>query len=76
VEVEARATGLQRLRNRQGLSQAQLADRLGISLQDLALLESGARRPSRELRRVLMAYFDCNFEDLFEVVSVNSEEAE
>ncbi len=41
----------------------------------LEALESGEERPSRELRRALMAYFNCNFEDLFEVVSVNPDQA-
>jgi hypothetical protein len=38
------------------------------------LLESGVTKPSPELRRVLMAYFSCHFEDLFEVLSIQMDD--
>jgi len=43
-----------------------------MTVQDVESLESGEARPSSALRRALMAYFDCNFEELFEVVAVHS----
>ncbi len=73
--IETRAAGLQRMREARGLTRRQLADRLGMPVNILEALESGEERPSRELRRALMAYFNCNFEDLFEVVSVNPDQA-
>jgi len=76
MEVEARAVGLRWMRERCGLTQGQLAERLGIRLQDLQSLETGEGRPSRGLRSLLMTYFDCNFEDLFEVVMVHADAAE
>ncbi len=74
MKVEARAIGLHRMRLSRGLTPQELADKLGLSLKNLELLESGAVKPSPQLRRVLMAYFDCHFEDLFEVLSVQMED--
>ncbi len=71
MEIETRAVGLRRMRERRGLSRQQLADTLGMAAQDVESLESGLERPSRQLRRLLMVYFDCPFEDLFEVTAVN-----
>ena len=71
MEIETRAVGLRRMRETGGLTRQQLADKLGLPVNTLDALESGVEKPSHELRRVLMAYFVCNFEDLFEVVAVN-----
>jgi DNA-binding XRE family transcriptional regulator len=75
MDIETRAVGLRPMRETRRLTRQQLADRLGMSVRTVESLESGVERPSRELRRVLMAYFDCSFEDLFEVVSVNPDQA-
>jgi len=75
MEVEARAIGLRRMRLSRGLTTQQLADKLGLTLQNLESLELGAAKPSPQLRRALMAYFDCLFEDLFEVVSVQMDKS-
>jgi DNA-binding XRE family transcriptional regulator len=75
MEVEARAIGLRRMRLSRGLTTQLLADKLGLTLKNLESLELGAAKPSPQLRRALMAYFDCHFEDLFEVVSVQMEES-
>lgn len=74
MEVEARAIGLRRMRLSRGLTSEQLAVKLGLRLENLELLESCATKPSPHLRRVLMAYFDCHFEDLFEVLSVQMDD--
>ena len=75
MEIETRAVGLRRMRGTRGLTRQQLAHTLGMPVSAVEALESGEERPSRELRRALMAYFDCSFEDLFEVVSVNPDQA-
>ncbi len=75
MEIETRAVGLRRMREIRRLPRQQLADKLGMPVNAVEALESGEERPSRELRRALMAYFDCSFEDLFEVVSVNPDQA-
>ena len=48
----------------------ELATKLGLTLENVELLESGVTKPSAALRRVLMAYFGCHFEDLFEVLTI------
>ncbi len=70
MEVETRAVGLRRMREARGLTTKELATKLGLTLENVELLESGFTKPSPELRRVLMAYFSCHFEDLFEVLSI------
>jgi DNA-binding XRE family transcriptional regulator len=52
----------------------ELATKLGLTLENLELLESGFTKPSPELRRVLMAYFGCPFEDLFEMLSIQMDD--
>ncbi len=61
------------MRERRGLTQQQLAERLGIPEDQFAGLESGKSSAGRHLRLILMRYFDCQFEDLFEVLEVNPE---
>jgi len=74
MEVETRAVGLRRMREAQGLTAQELATKLGLTLENLEMLESGVTKPSPELRRVLMAYFSCHFEDLFEVLSIQMDD--
>jgi len=74
VNVETKAVGLAAMRERRGLSQRQLAGDLGLGENQIADLEAGRISARRSLRRILMRYFDCHFEDLFEVAMVNSEE--
>lgn len=61
------------MREAQGLTSQELATKLG-TLENVELLESGVTKPSPELRRVLMAYFGCPFEDLFEVLSIQMDD--
>ncbi len=62
------------MRERHSLTQQQLAQRLGLSADQITNLESGEIGAGPPLRRLLMSYFDCQFEDLFEVLEVNSED--
>jgi DNA-binding XRE family transcriptional regulator len=73
VKVEVRATGLKAMREKRGLTQRRLAHDLGISQNYIPAIESGARRAGPKLQEQLVKYFGCRFEDLFEVVLVNSE---
>lgn len=73
MNLEVRATGLRAMRQKRGLTQRELAHALGVSQNYIPALESGARNPGPQLRQLLMRYFRCNFEDLFQVVMVNPE---
>lgn len=49
---------LKKLRHEHGLTQNELADKLGVSLSVIALIESDKRRPSRETAIRLSQYFN------------------
>lgn len=49
-----------------GLSQADLAERVGVSRQTINAIERERYDPSLELAFELAAYFDCQIEDLFD----------
>jgi DNA-binding XRE family transcriptional regulator len=72
VQIEVISPGLQRVRKARGLTQEKLAESLGLSRDSIAELEAGLVHPEPFLRRILMAYFDCRFEDLFHVTSVSN----
>jgi len=74
MKIEIRTTGLRAMRESRGLTQEALADVLGMSPDWLVALESGTVKPGRPLRHVLIAYFDCRFEELFQVEMVNPEQ--
>jgi DNA-binding XRE family transcriptional regulator len=61
------------MRERHGQTRLDLADRLGLREDQIAGLESGETHANAQLRRVLMTYFDCQFENLFEVMAVELE---
>lgn len=48
------------------VTQAELADALGVSRQTINAIERGRYDPSLELAFRLAAHFDCRVEDLFE----------
>ena len=73
MNVVTRVVGLAAMRERRGLTQLELAECLGLSADQIAGLESGVTKAGRHLRVILMRYFDCQFEDLFEVSAVNPE---
>src|SRR5437870_10735668 len=74
VKVEVRAIGLKRMREKRGLTQRQLAHDLGISQNYIPAIEGGARKPGPKLQQQMMRYFGCSFQDLFEVVLIDSED--
>ena len=61
------------MQERRGLTRRQLANRLGVGEDQIADLASGHTHAAGQLRLILMRYFDCQFEDLFEVLEVNPE---
>ncbi|MGA8016129.1 MAG: helix-turn-helix transcriptional regulator [Candidatus Dormiibacterota bacterium] len=71
MNVEVRATGLRALRDKHKLTQRELARRLGVTQNYIPALEGGHRNPGPKLRQQLMQLFQCDFEDLFQVVMVN-----
>jgi len=75
VQIDVTSSGLERIRRGRGLTQEKLAESLGFSRESIADLERGLVHPEPLLRRTLMAYFGCRFEDLFQVVSVSSDPA-
>lgn len=73
MKIVVRAVGLKALRQKKGLTQRKLAHDLGISQNYIPAIEAGARRAGPKLQEQLVKYFDCQFEDLFEVVLVDGE---
>lgn len=53
-------------RAKQDLTQADLAEAVGVSRQTINAIEVGRYDPSLELAFKLAAYFDCPIEDIFE----------
>jgi transcriptional regulator with XRE-family HTH domain len=73
VRVEVRATGLKAMRAKRGLTQRRLAHELGISQNYVPAIEAGTRRAGPKLQRQLLQFFGCRFDEIFEVVLVDSE---
>jgi DNA-binding XRE family transcriptional regulator len=71
MNVEVRATGLRAMRDKHHLTQRELAHRLGVTQNYIPALEAGTRNPGPKLRQQLMQLFQCDFEDLFQVVMIN-----
>ena len=53
-------------REREGLSQGDLAVAVGVSRQTINAVERGRYDPSLELAFKLATYFDCRIEELFD----------
>lgn len=53
-------------REREGLSQGELATAVGVSRQTINAIERERYDPSLELAFKLATYFECQIEDLFE----------
>jgi transcriptional regulator with XRE-family HTH domain len=73
VKVEVRAVGLKAMREKRGLTQRKLAHDLGISQNYIPAIEAGARHAGPKLQEQLVKYFGCRFDELFEIVLVDSE---
>ena len=59
-------TDLPKRREAAGLSQAALADAVGVTRQTINAIERDRYDPSLSLAFALADYFDCRIEDLFE----------
>ncbi len=73
MKIQVRAVGLKAMREKRGLTQRKLAHDLGISQNYIPAIEAGARYAGPKLQQQMVKYFGCEFEDLFEVVLVDSE---
>lgn len=73
MKVEVRAVGLKATRKKRSLTQRKLAHALGISQNYIPAIEGGARHAGPKLQELMVEYLGCQFEDLFEVVVVDSE---
>ena len=56
---------LREVRTAQGLSQSQLADRVGVSRNTISSIETGQFSPTAKLALLLCIALDRKFEDLF-----------
>lgn len=59
------------MRDKHKFTQRELARRLGVTQNYIPALEAGTRNPGPKLRQAMMQLFQCDFEDLFQVVMVN-----
>jgi len=58
-------SNLRESREREGLSQGDLGEAVGVTRQTINAIERGRYDPSLELALKLAAHFDCPVEDLF-----------
>jgi transcriptional regulator with XRE-family HTH domain len=68
IRIEVRATGLATLRHQAGLTQRELARRLGVTQNYIPALEAGTRQAGPKLRGALCDVLGCEFFQLFDVV--------
>ena len=52
------------LRKREGLSQAELADKLGVAKSTISMYERDERKPSFEMLEIIADYFNINMDTL------------
>lgn len=52
------------LRRREGLSQQELAEKLGLAKSTISMYEKGARKPSFEMLEAIADYFNINMDTL------------
>src|SRR5438105_2243025 len=71
VRVEVRATRLREIRESHGLTQRRLAYDLGISQNYVPALEAGTRHAGPAVQGRVIKYFECHFEDIFDVVLID-----
>lgn len=56
---------LKKLREENKLTQKQVADFLGITIQYLSYLENGVRNPSDKLKEKMSSLYRCTIQDIF-----------
>ena len=56
---------LKKLREENKLTQKQVADFLGITIQYLSYLENGVRNPSDKLKEKMSTLYRCSIQDIF-----------
>jgi DNA-binding XRE family transcriptional regulator len=61
------------MRQNRLLTQRQLARDLSISQNYIPAIEANARQAGPKLQEQMVRYFGCRFEDLFEIVLIDSE---
>lgn len=57
---------LKKIRNKQNLTQAELAERCGVDRSTIAKIEQGANKPSVQLAKAIAAELGFNWVDFFE----------
>ena len=58
---------LKMMRNKKGITQAELAQELGVSQRAVAAYELGERRPSPEIANKLRQIFELSVEEIWEM---------
>lgn len=58
-------TRLIQMRQKQGLSQSQVANKLGITRSFYGMIETGDRNPTLGLAKKIAEFFQVNIEDIF-----------
>jgi transcriptional regulator with XRE-family HTH domain len=61
------------MRDKRGLTQRKLAHDLGILQNYIPAIEANGRQAGPKLQQQMVGYFGCRFEELFQVVLVDSE---
>jgi putative transcriptional regulator len=67
LEGDELKTRVKELREKQGISQAKLAEEIGVSRQTINYLETGKYMPSLKLAMKLSKFFAISIEDIFEL---------
>ncbi len=65
---------LQEIRKSRGLTQAQLADIIGLDAKTISRIESGGRFPKKENLEKIVSALNCNIKDLFNFDYIKSKE--
>ena len=67
---------IEHLRQQQGISRGELADKLGVHYQTMGYLERGEYNPSLELALKICRVFECSVEEVFWLDRSQGAEAE
>lgn len=72
MRVENPSNPSKAIRQQRGLTQRKLATELACSQNYIPALEANSRQPGPKIIDQLLAYFGCDFFDLFEVILVEA----